>query len=356
MGGFSGGRRRAFRSRHRTPMGEGGRLAVIFVSLALILFVFAVMLGNHLRNLAEGVELGEGSEETTERELYYANVPDSLIARGILFGVDYAEENDITTENAESTEVETLPEDTQNDEPIEDEIGYDAVSVTLRQKSADGGMALAYFSPISLEYSIDRVGEVSLSDGIALIADNWGTRTKLCGIFEIDHPNVPEGNREIVRAYEIALICELIDAGVDEILLVGFAADTDAGVSFISDVYKRAGRRTAIGLALPFDYINFSGKTALDELSKKCAFLAIDLYSPSVPILMTPEELIADRISRVADLCREFSLRILLGCGKEPDGDSQTRTAMKFGFENTVVGLGLPSALEAEETEAETTE
>ncbi len=345
MGGFSGGRRRAFRSRHRTPMGEGGRLAIIFGSLALILFVFAVMLGNHLRNLADGAGVGTDGEDTTKSEIYYANAPDELIARGIVFGVDYSEE---ITETAETSD------DAEDTSPALDKIGYDSVSVTLRQKSADGRMALAYSSPVSLEYSIDSVGEVNLSDGMALITDNWGTRTKICGIFEIDHPNEPEATRDIVRAYEISLICELVEAGVDEIILVGFLANTDAGVSFISDVYEKVGRRTVIGLALPFDYVNFSGRAGLVELAKKCAFLAIDLYTPSVPSLMTAEDLIADRLGRVADVRREFSLRVLLGCGKNPDGDSQTRTAMAQGVKNTMVGLGLPAA--AEITEPEITE
>ncbi len=347
MGGFSGGRRRAFRSRHRTPMGEGGRLAVIFVSLALILFVIAVMLGNHLRNLAEGVEV-MSNDETTESELYYANAPAATIARGIVFGVNYSD----IAETKEST----TTEETVNTSPILDDIEYDAVSVTLRQKLPDGKMALAYSSPISLEYSIDSVGDVSLSDGISLITENWGTRTTVCGVFEIDYPNRPEETREIMRAYEISLICELVEAGIDEILLVGFAADTGAGVSFISDVYEKVGRRTVIGLALPFDYVNLAGRAGLLELSKKCAFLAVDLYTTSVPVLMTPEVLITDRVARVADLRREFHLRILLGCGNDPDGDSQTRAALDLGAKNTMVGLGLPDPEEITETEAQITE
>ena len=347
MGGFSGGRRRAFRNRHHTPMGEGGRLAVIFVSLALVLFVITVMLGNHLRKLAEsGAVVSDG--DTTEAEIYYANAPDALIARGIVFGVNYSDAADITeSEATDETGAESL---------VKDDIEYDAVSVTLRQKLSDDRMALAYSSPISLEYSIDQVGAVPLDDGISLIAENWGSRTTLCGVFEIDYPNRPEETREIMRAYEISLVCELVEAGIDEILLVGFAADTGAGVSFISDVYERVGRKTVIGLALPFDYVNLAGRAGLLELSKKCAFLAVDLYTPAVPVLMTAESLIADRVARVADMRREFDLRILLGCGNDPDTDSQTRAALELGAKNTMVGLGLPDIKMNAEKTTEVTE
>ena len=126
MGGLGGGRRRAFRSRHRTPMGEGGRLAIIFGSLALILFVFAVMLGNHLRNLAEGAPIGTDGEDTTKAEIYYANAPDEVIARGIVFGENYF------AEAPETTVTEDSDEEHNDTSPLLDEIEYDAVSVVLR--------------------------------------------------------------------------------------------------------------------------------------------------------------------------------------------------------------------------------
>ena len=98
-------------------------------------------------------------------------------------------------------------------------------------------MLLAYSSPVSLEYSIDCVGTTDLDAGIALIEDNWGERMSLCGIFAVDYLNRPAETRNIMRAYEIALLCELIDAGFDEIMLVGFANNIDEGLAFISDIY-----------------------------------------------------------------------------------------------------------------------
>ena len=347
MGGISGGRRRAFKSRHRAPMGDGGRLAVIFVSIALVVFVFAVMLGNHLRTISEGAVAEMSDSDTAELEIYYANAPEGVVARGIVFGVNYFPEDTEAVTSESVTDEVAVPETEADTAEESNPIKYDAVSVTLRKRMDDGRMALAYSSPISLEYMIDRVGEMPIDDGLKLISENWGSRTKICAVFEVDHPNRDEATGAIMRAYEIALICELVEAGVDEILLVGFGWDPYSGISFISDVYERVGRRSVIGLALPFDFITaYNSKENLIEIAEKCAFLAVDIYTPGVPALMTPEELIADRVLRVAEIRRELSMRILLGCGISPDGDSQTRTALICGAQNTMVGLGLPSETE----------
>jgi hypothetical protein len=333
MGTVSGGRRRAFRSRHHTPMGKGGKLAVIFVCTALILFVFAVMLGNHLRGLAEAIIEDTTEHVTTEEELYYANAPDEVIALGIVFGADHS-----------ATETEISDEtDTDETKPTEDPVKFDSLSLTLRQKDNDSGeMLLAYSSPISLEYSIDKAGETALSDGIDAIKAFYGERKKICGVFEIDYLEKPNQSREIMRAYEIALICELIDAGINEIVLVGFEYEVEEGISFISDIYEQKGRNTAIGLLLPFDYfVAPDAHEKLSDVTKRCAFLALDLYSIKVPSLMTSEVLIADRVSRARAVCREFSIRVLLGCGENPDCESQTRAALNEGANNVMTALGI---------------
>lgn len=348
MSTVSGGRRRAFRSRHRTPMGRGGKLAVIFFSAALLLFVIAVMLGNHLRGLAQQIiDDTTDAASTAEAEVYYANVPPSVIARGVRFGVDYSHSGE-TAEESEATGTDTSL--------IEEPVEYDAVSVTLRCKDrAEGGLRLAYSSPVSLEYRIDCVGSTDLDAGLALIKENWGARTTVCGIFEIDYLARPEELREIMRVYEIALVCELVESGIDEILLVGFDDNTEEALAFISDVYGRVGRGTAIGVALSFDYINApDAKPLINELAKKCGFLALDLYSLEVPALMNAEALIVDRVSRSSELRREFSIRVLLGCGKDPDCDSQTRAAIGAGAKNVMSGVGLPTLAPEDDTEVST--
>ena len=333
MGIVSGGRRRAFRSRHHAPMGKGGKLAVIFGCTALILFVFAVMLGNYLRGLAEAVIEDTTEPSTTEEEIYYANAPDEVIAMGIYFGGEFAADE---TE----TKAETAEEDTSvPEEPVR----FDSLSLSLREKNLESGeMMLAYFSPISLEYGIDVIGETALEDGLSAIKAFYGERMPICGVFEIDHPDRPAQSRDIMRAYEIALICELIDAGIEEIVLVGFDFAVEEGISFISDIYEQKGRDTAIGLALPFDFfIAPEAQGELSEITKRCGFLALDLCSLKVPALMTAESLITDRVSRTRAICREFSVRVLLGCGEKPDCESQTRAAMNAGADNVMTALGI---------------
>ncbi len=345
MSSVSGGRRRAFRSRHHTPMAPGGKLAVIFVSIALVLFVLAVMLGNYLRGLAEDVIEDTTMPSSTEAEVYYANPPADVIARGIIFGKDYSETAGTSAEEITTiaTEDNSDTESAEADLP-EEPVKFDSVSVTLREKDRDSGeILLAYSSPVSLEYSIDRTGSVYLDEGVALIESNWGERTGICGIFEIDYLSRTEETRGIMRAYELALVCELVEAGFDEILLLGFSGNADEGLSFISDVYEKKGRGTAIGLGLSFDLLDSSAaKEKVDEVAKKCGFLALDLYSADVPALMSAEALVSDRVSRTLSICREYSIRVLLGCGIDPNCESQTRAAMDAGADNIMTGLGVP--------------
>ncbi len=342
MGTVSGGRRRAFRSRHHTPMAPGGKLAVMFFTVALLLFVLAVMLGNYLRGLAEDIIEDTTVPSSTEAEVYYANPPVNVISRGIMFGKNYSEaaesetesETESTAEGSEETAEEIIPE-----EPVK----FDSVSVTLRKKDRDSGeMLLAYASGVSLEYSIDVVGACDLYEGLELISDNWGERTKICGVFEVDYLNRPQETRGIMRAYELALICELVDAGIDEIMLIGFSGDPEEGLSFISDVYEQKGRGTAIGIAFSFDFLTSEeANETVDEVAKKCGFLGLDLSSVEVPLLMSAESLISDRISRTLDICREYSIRVILGCGKNPDTESQTRAALSMGSNNIMTALGI---------------
>ena len=230
----------------------------------------------------------------------------------------------------------------------EDPIKFDALSLTLREKNEESGeMILAYFSTISLEYGIDVTGEILLDDGLASIKAFYGERKPICGVFEINQLERQPQSHGIMRAYEIALICELIDAGIDEIILVGFGNSVEEGISFISDIYEQKGRDTAVGLALPFDYlISPEAQDELTEITKRCGFLALDLQSASVPALMTAESLIADRVSRTRAICSEFSIRVLLGCGENPDCELQTRAAMNAGADNVMTALGVLTAKE----------
>ncbi len=340
MSTVSGGRRRAFKSRHHAPFGSGGKLAVLFVSLALLLFVFAVMLGNYLRGLAvDIIEETTTEPHQTEPPVIYAEPPEKMTAKGILFGVDHTPVT--ATDTAEATEEETSDETGEQTGPQERPIEYDAVSMLLRfYDSESGKMKLSYSSELALEYSIDIIGDVDLSEGMELICSDFGEEIRTCGVFEVSYPNAEDVSRGIIRAYELALICELADAGIEEIVLVGFGEDADEGLNFISEIYGQRGKSTRLGLALSFELITDPNSDELiDRISKECGFIALDLYSISVPSLMTPESLISDRIARSHDVCRRYSVRVILGCGNDPDGDSQIRAATEAGADNLMVAI-----------------
>ena len=346
MSTVSNGRRRAFRSRHRAPMSEGGKLAIIFVSLALILFVLAVMLGNYLRSLAEEIidDTTESSAETLPHPTF-AESPDKMIGRGVIFGMDYSldEESAGRTDAVSGDETDAETESADGTSKVK----FNAVSVTLRSKDPNGGkMQLAYNSEVSLQYSVDACGETGLDEGVALIRSNWGTDVRICAIFEVAYTEAPQNTAGIVRAYEAALICELIDAGIDEILLLGFSDNTAEGLEFIGDIYEEKGRDTVLGLTLEFDYVN-SGTAdgEISALKKQCGFLVLDLHSLNVPEMQSAESLIFDRVSRTRDICRDYSIRIMLGCGKNPDCELQTASAVSAGADNVMTSLGMPDGI-----------
>jgi hypothetical protein len=66
--------------------------------------------------------------------------------------------------------------------------------------------------------------------------------------------------------------------------------------------------------------------------------------------------LISDRVSRTLAVCREFSIRVLLGCGETPDCESQTRAAINAGANNVMTALGIERTEEENNTEEITAE
>lgn len=357
---ISSGRRRAFRSRHKTTVGWGGKTAIIVVVLAILLFAVAVVIGNRLGELAaNSTETADGSGAAEPGQLSPAP---AVIARGIspeeALGLRTDTETDVSTTSApevtsadtgeisgdSGSEDITLPEPVKPASP-----DYNGVSVILRGKSADGGYYLTYTSPFAEKCGFDRLGtcpSADLARGMKKISG------KARGIFTVSYQNAASGMRNVLREYELSLIDELFAGGMDEIVICGFGEGdselTDAA-GFISELTKRRPGTGRIGVCLSFDFISKITESTSDDASviKRIrslgldnVFLALDLWHADVPALMTPEEVIADRIGRCGNTMDRYSLRILVGCGtgKETDPevirrmlDSQVAAAVAAG-------------------------
>jgi hypothetical protein len=288
-------------------MGEGGRIAVIVTSIALVLFVFAVMLGNYLGGLATNVPDSTTTESGTEAPSVSLPTPPSAIkALGVVFGAPLDDVTNSTTVTDGATDTDGESESTE---------GFDAVSVRFRSYSdKDGVCSLSYKSEICTRYSIDTNGEVTLSDGIGTIRSAYGENIYISGVFEVRFPAEDEMHRGVMREYELALLGELLRSGIDEIILVGFSDFTDCGLEFISELKSECGDGTLIGLSLDFKHFDVgSDPESIRELSLSSGLLALDLSDVDVPELMSIRSVLADRISRAKETLNAYSVRVLLG-------------------------------------------
>lgn len=362
---ISSGRRRAFRSRHKTSVGWGGKTAIIVVVLAILLFAVAVVIGNRLGELAaNSTDTADGSGAAEPGQLSPAP---PVVARGVSPDEALGKVPDPyapvtkTTGKTETTSAPaasaaesgsddvsgtaSLPEPQKNQPPE-----YNGMSVILRGMSADGDFYLTYTTPTAEKCGFDILGTCAPAE---LARGMKNASGKARGIFTVSYQNAASGMRNVMREYELSLIDELFACGMDEIVICGFGeSDSELAdaAGFIAELTERrpaaAGR---IGVCLSFDFISKITESASDNASVVRrirsfglgdVFLALDLWHVDVPELMTPEEVVSDRIGRCGDTMDRYSLRILVGCGTDTETDpaviremldSQVLTAIAAG-------------------------
>ena len=216
---------------------------------------------------------------------------------------------------AEDLLMGVLPEDDDAD-----------VSVILRHR--DGG--LTYYSGIAQSVGFDGCGELDLLDYTDGVHSSGGY---ICGVFYVtSFAEENEGLREIYKAYELSLIAEAADSGVDDILLIGIGVDGD-NVAEIEEFLASAAlaaEDTPIGVCV--DREAFS--TAEQEqylalrLRAACDYFALDSNSVTLEEDMNAE----DKVRYIADdtyyYIEEYSLRLVF-----TDGELY-RAAEELGLNN----------------------
>lgn len=156
-------------------------------------------------------------------------------------------------------------------------IGITDFSVCLRDE--DG--YITYHSEVAASFSgtNDNMGSRSPAESVAAIKNDGGY---VCTYFYSTAFEEPDAyKREILKAYEIALINEAAKSGVDDILIIGLAP-TEENVgemeSFVSDMAKASGSSALGVLASPEDVkLTDGGVYIVPRLRAVCDFVALDV-------------------------------------------------------------------------------
>jgi hypothetical protein len=305
---------------------------VIGVSVAAILiFIFAVALGSKLGHIADGTN--STTVPPTPPPLSAPKVPVIFAKACPLALPEQSTDGTTLTDTPDSTDNTTESETTTA--PSTPAISYNAVSVLLRSFSEDGSAVLHYSSPLALKYGLSSDSDIDL--GTSLLA--FGDKEYISGVFSLSYPSASAAEKNLAREYELALLCEIASYGIDEIVLLGFSSDTQ-GLSeanaFALDLLSRENcAELSIGIALSHELLEKNdAKEILKSSGITKAFIALDLYSVSVPELMTAEDFIQNKLQKCANTLSTYNLRLLLGCGKSPDLESQVRIALQNNIYN----------------------
>ncbi len=348
MRGLSGGRRRAYRSRHQPgTLSWNAKLIITILVCGFVLFCAAIVLGHFLRRSA--AEEGGSSDPSGSTAAETARGDSAeypvIVGKAVTFGSVLEA---VGTQNAVGTgDTQTAPRN----------VNYDSISILLRypdpdaaeQAGEDGtlpsysgsmpgtGMTVTYTSPVVQAVMAEKPGSVGLRDGIAALKMTSGKKY-MSGVFFLSYPSMSGSDRERVRDYELSLIYELFEYGIDEVVLCGYGtgvADLSEAALFTHGLKARVGERCVLGVAFPFEFFSDDDAYAkMHDSGLEDAFFALDLASAEVPALMTPESLVNDRVQRIISLAVAYSLRVVVGCGDDPDPDSQVAEALKCGALN----------------------
>lgn len=156
-------------------------------------------------------------------------------------------------------------------------IGITDFSVCIRDE--DG--YITYHSEVaaSLSGSNDGMGSRNPADAVAAIKNDGGY---VCTYFySTAFDEADTYKREVLKAYEIALINEAAESGVDDILIIGLEPteeNVDEMERFVSDLSKASGN-SALGVLASADDVKLTdgGVYIVPRLRAVCDFVALDV-------------------------------------------------------------------------------
>ncbi len=309
-------RRQTRRRRHSASGGERlgtlGKLLIAFGVAAVLLFIFAVCLGNYLGGLAEnigGVTTDGGGDYRIDFDA--ARAPTviakliSLIAPGEDGDPSTGEATDAAPETEEGTSDVTGDVSAEAKEVPE----YNAYSVVFR----DAYGRLCYTPTVA-------PGGVTPSVSVAELIETLGD-TYLGGVFYVDYMTVEGELYTLEREYQLALICELLRAGADDILLCGYSEEqTDEAVAFAEAIRRRCPG-AVLGIAFEADRYAYGATESLRKICTAYDFLALDASA------CADAESLSAALSPTGNMLDVFNIRLLVSASA---GDEAVLAAMKY--------------------------
>ncbi len=224
----------------------------------VILAIIAFLLLSSIISVAIGISLSRREQESGEpRKRFELGREDYISGEKLVSAVDAYE----------------LPKGANVSEHITGDISE--LSVCIRHM--DG--SLDFRSEAAELYSGDIQGERELS---LLCKEAHSSGGKVCAYIYITSFNVEdEYRRGIVKAYELALVAETFECGVDDILLLGISVtdeNLDEIEAFVSEASYAAGK-APLGVAVKESILDMTSKDGYlaPRLREVCDYLALDL-------------------------------------------------------------------------------
>ena len=335
-------RRKSLRRKQEEPR-SWLQVFLVFILCASVLFAFAILLGNFLRNVADNGPDDDAPEADPSGNTGYFDI--SAVP---VIVAEYCSNAEAAEGNLGSGAIRNTRS------PIQ----YNAVSLLLRTKKSSVGSSAQTYTPSAYASTVKKTGmrlqytsefaslEPFDDPGTENIAKVIGEAKKkygyVSGAFEIGFFNEPAVTRYLVREYEISLLCELSDCGLDDAVLTGASEqDLPDVIEFIRDARKRTNGKLKLGIAMDFAYFEAKDiKNKVNALHFDCGFFAIDLRSETVPTMMTPENFVYDRIGRIASTVSLYSVRVMVGIGPESGYRTEAESAFKAGSLNIMTVPG----------------
>lgn len=319
----------------RPPAHPGRILACVLGAVAVI--ALALVTGNLLKARSDAYREAEAAGDWTLEEAVATPIPVSVPAlRGII----------------------TAPGESMGDILINGI--YDGVLLPLY----DGASPLPYASSVGAEAGYPAAdGAYDLSDEVARIG---GRDLYVVGVFTLTFPTLEDpALRAYRRGFELSILREYAESGIDDLLLLGLPAGDDEAdgvtVEFLHDLQALLSdlpHRPALGVALPLsafegvaaeDYdpdgvealtgsAQYAGAISPGRVRQTCDYLALDLRGYGA-------DSVASLLPSLQYAYVRHSLRLLF-----PEGDASVADAISHGFDRVFELTPTPSTGGEDET------